>query len=128
MTTDDFLGSFRVDVQHGLLIFRDVNSVDTHEGWNGDAVHAVDDSIYLRVQTSVDGPVAVEVFGSDTPTRENVTLYDGAIESQYGEFVLHDPNNWISMRVITDEPGIARLRITGDHNLMPAVVRIQIWY
>ncbi|MEU8263647.1 hypothetical protein AB0C02_23850 [Micromonospora sp. NPDC048999] len=128
MTTDDFLGSFCIPVQHGLLVLRDINSADTHEGWDGGAVHAVADSLYLRVQPSVDGPVTVEVFDSDEPTHEDVTLYDGIIASQHGEFVLHDPNNWISMRVITDEPGTARLRITGDHDLMPSVVRIQIWY
>ncbi|GIE85600.1 hypothetical protein [Actinoplanes regularis] len=128
MTTDDFLGSFCVDMQHGLLIFRDINSVDTHEGWDGDAVHAVADSLYLRVQPSVDGPVSVEVFGSDEPTYEGIVLYDGSITSRHGEFVLHDPNDWISMRVITDEAGTARLRVTGDHKLMPSVVRIQLWY
>ena len=128
MTTDDFLGSFCVAVQHGLLIFRDIKSVDTHEGWDGRSVHATADSLYLRVQPSVDGPVTVEVLGSGEPAYEGIVLYDGTIASEHGEFVLHDPNDWICMRVITDEPGAARLRVTGDHDLMPSVVRIQIWY
>ena len=41
---------------------------------------------------------------------------------------LHDPNDWISMRVITDEAGVARVRITGDHHRTPSVLHIQIWY
>ena len=128
---DDFIGSFRVFAQHGLLIFRDVRSADTHEGWDGQAaVHAGTDSLYLRVQPSVDGPVEVEVYqdGSDDLALEDAVLYEGTISSAHGEFVVHDPNEWISMRVVTDEPGPARLRISGDDELMPSHVRIQIWY
>jgi hypothetical protein len=127
VTADDFLGSFSVPVQHGLLIFRDIKSVDTHEGWDGNGLHAAPDSLYLRFLAS-DGPVTVNVFGADGPTHGSVTLYDGTISSEYGEFILHDPNDWISMRVITDEPGVARVRITGDHHRTPSVLHIQIWY
>ena len=127
----DFVGSFCVFAQHGLLIFRDVRSVDTHHGWaGGDLVHAAPDSIYLRVRTSVDGPVSVEVFEDESAELilEGAILFDGTVSSEHGEFVLHDPDNWISMKVVTDHPGAARLRVSGDAGHSPSVLRLQIWY
>jgi hypothetical protein len=129
--SDDFVGSFRVLAQHGLLIFRDVRSVDTHDGWDGgDRVHATPDSIYLRVRTYVDGPVSVEVFEDESEELilDGAILFDGAISSEHGEFVLHDPDHWISMKVVTDNPGDARLRVSGDADHSPSALRLQIWY
>lgn len=128
---DGFVGSFRVFAQHGLLIFRDVLSVDTHEGWDGgDMVHAAPDSLYLRVQTYVDGPVSVEVLEDESEDLilDGAVLFDGVISSQHGEFILHDPDNWITMKVITDNPGEARLRVSGDTDDAPSALRLQIWY
>ncbi|WCN81162.1 hypothetical protein [Micromonospora sp. LH3U1] len=128
---DGFVGSFCVFAQHGLLIFRDVRSVDTHAGWDGgDMVHATPDSIYLRVQTYVDGPVSVEVLEGESEdlVLDGAVLFDGTISSQHGEFILHDPDNWISMKVVTDNPGEARLRVSGDAGHLPSALRLQIWY
>ncbi|MEU4560463.1 hypothetical protein AB0F72_18965 [Actinoplanes sp. NPDC023936] len=128
---DGFVGSFRVFAQHGLLIFRDVQSVDTHEGYHGRVpVHARPDSVYLKVRTSVDGPVSVEVFEDESEdlALDGAVLFDGTISSGYGEFVLHDPDNWISMKVITDSPGEARFRVSADDERLPSELRLQIWY
>jgi hypothetical protein len=87
---DGFLGSFCVFAQHGLLIFRDVESTDRHNGFDGrQVVHAAADSIYLAVRPSVDGPVAVDVFddGSDDFRFDEALLFDGVISSKHGQFV-----------------------------------------
>ncbi|MBB2946390.1 hypothetical protein FB565_006158 [Actinoplanes lutulentus] len=126
-----FVGSFRVFAQHGLLIFRDVRSADTHDGFDGKVpVHARPDSIYLKVRTYVDGPVSVEVFEdeSDDLTLDGAVLFDGTISSEYGEFTLHDPDEWIAMKVITDNAGAARLRVSADAERSPSALRLQIWY
>jgi hypothetical protein len=126
---DGFLGSFCSFVQHGLLIFNDIQSTNTHSGWDGkEAVHAEIDSIYLRVQPSVVGSVSVDVFSDEVDEfpAADVVLFDGVIHSAWGEFILHDPNDWISMKIVTDQPGPTRLLITGDRGLMPSIVRIQV--
>lgn len=93
-------------------------------------MHAAPDSIYVRVQTYVDGPVSVEVFEDESKDLvfDGAVLFDGTISSQHGEFVLHDPDNWISMKVVTDNPGGARLRVSGDAGHTPSALRLQIWY
>lgn len=128
---EEFLGSFCAFVGNGLLIFRDVNSIDAHADWEGQSeVHAVQDSIYLCVQHPVDGPVTADLFedGSANLTLDGATLFDGNISSSQGEFVLHDPNESVKLRIVTDRPGQARLRISGDEESRPTVVRLQIWY
>ncbi|MFF0379394.1 hypothetical protein [Actinoplanes missouriensis] len=127
---DGFAGSFRVFAHHGLLIFRDVRSTETHDGYDGRVpVHARPDSVYLKVRNAVDGPVSVDVFEheSDDLTLDAV-LFDGAVSSEHGEFVLHDPDNGISMKVITDSPGEARFRVSADAERFTAALRLQIWY
>ncbi|MET7749739.1 hypothetical protein [Micromonospora sp. NPDC005367] len=128
---DGFLGLFRAFVGNGLLILRDANSVETHAEWAGDSeIHATADSIYLCVQHPVDGPVTVDLFEGDSPdlALAGAALFDGTISSLHGEFVLHDPAEGIKLQAITDRPGPARLRISGDDVSRPAIVRFQIWY
>ncbi|MEU8239079.1 hypothetical protein AB0C07_12595 [Actinoplanes missouriensis] len=127
---DGFVGSFRIFAQHGLLIFRDVRSTDTHDGYDGRVpVHARPDSVYLKVRNAVDGPVSVDVFEDESEDLTlDAVLFDGAVSSEYGEFVLHDPDNGISMKVITDNPGAARFRVSADAERFTAALRLQIWY
>lgn len=131
LVEDGFLGSVCAFVGNGLLVFRDVNSVDTHAGYAWDtAVHAAPDSIYVCVQHPVDGPVGVDLYEGDSSELviEEATLFDGTISSLQGQFVLHDPLEEVKLQVTTDRSGPARLRISGDDESRPAMLRFQVWY
>ncbi|MEU4424173.1 hypothetical protein AB0F81_26400 [Actinoplanes sp. NPDC024001] len=125
-----FLGGFRAFAGHGLLIFRDVRSENTHAGYSGVGVHVTPDSLYVPVQHPVDGPVVAEVFeeGAADLALGAVTLFEGTVSSQQGEFVLHDADDAVRLRIVTDEPGEAQLRISADAESSPAAVRFQLWY
>ncbi|MFY1690252.1 hypothetical protein [Plantactinospora sp. WMMB782] len=126
---EEFLGSFCAFVGNGLLIFRDVNSTDTHADYRWDTVtHAVADSIYICVQHPVDGPVEVDLYEDDSPELSlDVAIFDGRIDSLQGQFVLHDPVEDVRLKITTDHPGSSRLRISGDEETRPARLRFQIW-
>ncbi|MDH6462650.1 hypothetical protein M2302_002830 [Micromonospora sp. A200] len=59
---------------------------------------------------------------------EGAELFDGAISSLQGQFVIHDPLEEVKLQVTTDRPGPARLRISADYESLPTVLRFQVWY
>ncbi|MEU4770960.1 hypothetical protein [Micromonospora sp. NPDC023644] len=128
---EGFLGAFRAFVGNGLLIFRDVNSIDAHVDYAWDSlVHAAPDSVYVGVQNPIDGPVLVDLYEEGSPELaiDGAVLFDGNISSLQGQFFLHDPLEEVKLQVTTDRPGQARLLISADEDSAPAVLRFQIWY
>jgi hypothetical protein len=101
---DNFVGSFTCFFDHGLLLVEDVESRSAHAGWNADEefVHFDVDSLYVAVQSLVDGPVSVDAYRGSAPDTEvdgMVQAFSGPFESGSGELILHDSDDKIALRV-----------------------------
>ena len=95
---ENLLGSFVTFFDHGLLMVEDSESKAAHEGWDAAAqyVHFDQDSLYVAVQSVVDGAVAVSAYRDRAPSEETeglVEAFSGEFESKFGRFKIHDSDD-----------------------------------
>jgi hypothetical protein len=98
------LGSFVMFFDHGLLMIEDSESRAAHEGWDAaiQYVHFDQDSLYVAVQSVVDGPVSVSAYLDDVPSGETeglVDAYSGEFDSNSGRFRIHDSDDRVVLTV-----------------------------
>ncbi|XVV00190.1 hypothetical protein ACQPW3_22335 [Actinosynnema sp. CA-248983] len=114
----NFLGSFVAHFNHGLLLIEDSETDATHEGWDSsvDYVHFDSDSLYVAVQSVVDGPVSVSVYGNSAPAGEIdglVEAFAGEFESKFGKIVIHDPDSMVVL-VVAGRRGVCQVSVFVD--------------
>ncbi|WP_329787842.1 hypothetical protein V1227_24420 [Lentzea sp. DG1S-22] len=113
------IGGAMLFIDHGLVIVEDPQSSYLHD-WDpsGEYVSVGPDSLYLSVQPSVDGPVKMGIFNSDSGHDDGVVYFDGEITVSSGVIVVHDANDVlrftvrkpkgpVGIRVLVDEGGLA---------------------
>jgi hypothetical protein len=100
MTSPDenLLGSFVAFFDHGLLMIEDSESSAAHAGWDAATqyVHFDQDSLYVAVQSVVDGAVTVTAYRDSAPSEETeglVEVFSGEFESKFGRFRIHDSDD-----------------------------------
>lgn len=78
-----YLGSFAAYFDHGLLLVEDLNSRAVHDRWDSPErlVSLQPDSLCLRTQVYVDGPVAVFIFKGTPSIAGGHLIFEGEIES-----------------------------------------------
>lgn len=115
---DSLLGSFVTHFDHGLLMIEDSETRAAHEGWDAatEYVHFDHDSLYVAVQNSVDGPVAVSAYRDVAPRGETeglVEAFSGEVDSKFGRFRIHDSDDRVVLTV-AGRPGSNRLTVFVD--------------
>lgn len=137
---EGLIGRVTFFIDHGLLIVEDRDSADLHDDWNAanDHVSAVEDSLYLAVRPSVDGPVEIGVFQTDDPDSDGEVYFDGTLRTTSGWIVIHDandvmrftirrPRGLVGIRILVDRANfVSQMRITiskDDLNRLNAVLR-----
>jgi hypothetical protein len=95
---DHLLGSFVTFFDHGLLMIEDSDSGAAHEGWDAatEYVHFDQDSLYVAVQSVVDGAVAVTAYRDTAPsggTEGLVEAFSGEVVSKFGRFRIRDSDD-----------------------------------
>lgn len=115
---DNLLGSFTAFFDHGLLLIEDLESSAAHEGWDSatEYVHFDADSLYVAVQSVVDGPVSVTVYRNSAPLGEVdglVEAFAGQFESKFGKTKIHDSDD-TAVLVTTGTRGVSRLTVFVD--------------
>lgn len=122
---EKLIGRATFFVDHGLVMVEDPESACLHEDWDPaiEYVSAGPDSVYLSVQPSVDGPVELGIFESDSGRADGVVYFDGEIATNTGSITIHDANDvvrftvrrrrgQVRVKVLADEAGLAsRMRI-----------------
>jgi hypothetical protein len=119
MILDDALfGPFTLPFEHGLLVVEDSATRSKHDSWDAatESVHVDGDSIYLAVQSSVDGQVVVEACDagvSDDVFTGLVARFDGEIPLTSGVLRVCDSDNVavLSLRVRAER---IRVRVLVD--------------
>lgn len=115
-------------VDHGLIMIEDPESSDLHDGWDpaSEYVSVAEDSIYLSVQPSVDGPVEIGIFKSDDGSdvaHDAEVYFDGAISTSTGWIVIHDAND-VMRFTIRKSKGSGRVKVLVDRAGLASKVRI----
>jgi len=107
MTSPDgnLLGTFTAFFDHGLLMVEDLESNAAHEGWDAatEFIHHDRDSLYIAVQSVVDGAVSVGVYRDVAPADEIeglIPAFSGEIESDSGRFRIYDSDEAAVLTVI----------------------------
>lgn len=126
--TDSLLASFTVPFEHGLLVVEDSATSATHDSWDAatEPVHVDDDSIYLAVQASVDGPVTVEVHDSeisDAGLTEMTLRFSGDVRVDSRELKVSDSDNLAVLSLRTKD-GHVRLEVFVDDDVWPGRVLV----
>lgn len=101
---DGLFGFFTTFFDHGLLMIEDSESRAAHEGWDATTqyVHFDHDSLYVAVQSIVDGPVAVSAYRDSAPSGETeglVEAFSGEFESKSGRLRVHDSDDRVILAV-----------------------------
>ncbi|GAA3817400.1 MULTISPECIES: hypothetical protein [Amycolatopsis] len=117
-TEEGLIGSLTAYFDHGLLLIEDSESSADHRGWDAsiDYVHFDTDSLYVAVQSVVDGPVEVEVYRSPplAPVAVGLTeVFVRQFESEFGMVKIHDPENR-GVLVAKGNRGVVGLRVLVD--------------
>lgn len=128
ISTDSLLGSFTVPFEHGLLVVEDSASRARHDGWIAadEQVHLDQDSLYVGVQGSVDGPVSVEVHDADLPeaaTAEMTLRFSGRMPLSSRVLRVSDSDNSAVLSLRTNDDSV-RIRVLVDDDEWPALVVI----
>ena len=130
ISTESLLASFTAPFEHGLLVVEDSATRARHDGWVAAAeqVHLDLDSLYVGVQSSVDGPVSVEVHDADFPESAiaGMTLrFSGEIPLSSRVLRVCDSDNLavLSLRTVAET---ARIRLLVDDDEWPGQVIIII--
>ncbi|MEV8510506.1 hypothetical protein AB0368_37535 [Actinoplanes sp. NPDC051475] len=128
ISTDDLRGSFTVPFEHGLLVLEDPATRATHDGWVAAAeqVHLDQDSLYVGVQASVDGPVTVEVYDAGLPesaTAEMTLRFSGELPLSSRILRVSDSDNLAVLSLQTNSESV-RVRVLVDDDEWPALVVI----
>jgi hypothetical protein len=94
-SNENLLGSFVTFFDHGLLVVEDSESSAAHDEWDSasEYVHFEDDSIYVAVQSVVDGPVEVCIYRENRKRNDMEGLtetFSGNFESRSGRLRIHD--------------------------------------
>lgn len=115
---DNLLGSFVTSFDHGLLMIEDTESTAVHDGWDAatEYVHFDQDSLYVAVQSVVDGAVAVTAYRDSAPRGETeglVEAFSGEVESKFGKFRIHDSDDRAILTVV-GMPGSNHLTVLLD--------------
>ncbi|MEU8230489.1 hypothetical protein AB0C12_12920 [Actinoplanes sp. NPDC048967] len=120
MTSPDenLLGSFVTFFDHGLLMIDESESKAAHDGWDAttEYVHFDQDSLYIAVQSVVDGAVMVNAYRENAPGSETeglVEAFSGEVESKYGRFKIHDSDDK-AVLVIAGRSGRNQLTVLLD--------------
>jgi hypothetical protein len=103
-TADIYGGSFTAFFQHGLLMVDDVDSQGRHDSWNpaSEVFHLDNDSLYVAVQSDVDGPVRVDFFFEQVPgplLEDLVQRFDGRLHIPSLELRVHDSDDLVGLRL-----------------------------
>jgi hypothetical protein len=117
---ESLIGRATFFVDHGLIMIEDPESSYLHDDWDPatENVSAGPDSVYLSVQPSVDGPVEVGIFKSESGRADGVVYFDGTIAVNSGRIMIHDaddvmcftvrrPKGRVRIKVLVDEAGLA---------------------
>ncbi|WP_406362745.1 hypothetical protein [Streptomyces sp. NBC_01579] len=117
---ESLVGRATFFVEHGLIMIEDPESSYLHDGWDPatEYVSAGSDSVYLSVQPSVDGPIEIGIFKSESGRADGVVYFDGEIAVHSGFIVIHDandvmrfavrkPKGQVRIKVLVDEAGLA---------------------
>lgn len=112
------LGSFTTFFDHGLLMIEEFESTSVHDGWDAatEYAHFDGDSLYLAVQSVVDGPVAVAAYRDGAPNSETqgmVDAFSGELESRVGRLRIHDSDDKLVLTV-AGRHGRNRLTVLVD--------------
>jgi hypothetical protein len=115
---DNLVGSFTAYFDHGLLLIEESGSVAAHEGWDAatEYTHFDNDSLYVAVQSVVDGPVAVTVYRNSAPETEVlglVEVFSGEFESKFGRVTVHDSDDMVVL-VARGVRGMNRVTVFVD--------------
>jgi hypothetical protein len=117
---EHLIGRATFFVDHGLVMVEDPQSAYLHDDWDPatEYVSAGPDSVYLSVQPSVDGPLEVGIFESDSGRADGVVYFDGEIATTSGSILIHDANDvmcftvrrrkgQVRVKVLVNEAGLA---------------------
>ncbi|MFC8827591.1 hypothetical protein ACFT9I_19880 [Streptomyces sp. NPDC057137] len=117
---ESLIGRATLFVDHGLIMIEDPASSYLHDGWDpaSEYVSAGPDSVYLSVQPSVDGPVEIGIFTSESGRADGVLYFGGSISVKSGGIVIHDADDVmrftvrktkgkVRIKVLVDEAGLA---------------------
>ena len=115
---DNLLGSFVTFFDHGLLMIEDSESSAAHDGWDAatEYVHFDQDSLYIAVQSVVDGAVAVAAYRDSAPSGETeglVEAFSGEVESKFGRFRIRDSDDR-AVLTVAGRSGRNRLTVLLD--------------
>jgi hypothetical protein len=110
----NFFGSFTVFLDHGLLIVEDSNSQARHDEWNetSDLVDVRPDSICIRTQVYVDGPVSVFIFRGIGPLAVGRQAFAGTIGTPSKILTVED----------SDKTAQVHVRVAGEETAVTALV------
>jgi hypothetical protein len=118
LATDNLLGAMVGFFDQGLLVIEDLASSSSHNGWDArtEYVHFDHDSIYVAVQSVVDGPVSVSVYGSQVGEEEIVDMveaFSGEVSLVHGRLKTHDPDDTLVL-ITRHGNDVVRLRVLFD--------------
>ncbi|CAN5330264.1 hypothetical protein BH09ACT11_BH09ACT11_17600 [soil metagenome] len=123
---EQFLGSFTIGFEHGLLIVQAPGRPASHGGWDPktERIHVDDDSIYVCVLFDDDGPVRVDAIQSDDPASWSGGLkcaYSGKIPHAEGMVNVGDSDGIVQLRVLAGLSG-DQMAIFVDDDQFPTRV------
>lgn len=123
---ESLIGGAVLFIDHGLVIIEDPQSSYLHD-WDpsSEYVSVGPDSLYLSVQSSVDGPVEIGIFKSDAGHEDGAVYFDGEINVSSGAVVVHDAND-VMRFTVRRPPGALRIRVLVDEEGLATRMKILI--
>ncbi|MEV4625213.1 hypothetical protein AB0J90_02825 [Micromonospora sp. NPDC049523] len=114
----DLLGLFIAPFDHGLLLIEDSESNATHDAWDAaqQYVHFDRDSLYVAVQSAVDGHVEVSAYRDEVSPEEVghlIEVFSGMIELSSGILRVCDSDQKATLNIPVSRKG-GRLRVLVD--------------
>ncbi|TDC23613.1 hypothetical protein E1265_12190 [Streptomyces sp. 8K308] len=104
--------------EHGLLVIEDSESGATHDDWDAATqyVHLDQGSLYVAVQSIVDGPVEVVVYRDHVQDSEIgglTEVFSGVVESRLGKLRIHDSDERAVLTALVNR-GAVRVTVFVD--------------
>ncbi|WP_147450938.1 hypothetical protein [Streptomyces hoynatensis] len=113
------LGSLVASFEHGLLLIEDSKSSASHEDWDAatEYVHFDDDSLYVAVQSVVDGLVSVTVYRDGVPSgavEGFVEVFSGEFQCRSRRICVRDSDDNALLSIAAPGGDLIRLHVFAD--------------